>query len=95
MPQTPTEVGQAVLELAKAGRFDEIRERFAPSLLPLVNADALRAAWTGAIDQVGPIASVGTPASEAGPGGTVVKIPVPRRTRRASRSWSASPPGAS
>ena len=76
MPQTPIEVGLAVLELARAGGFDEIRERFAPPLLPLVNADALRAAWTGAIDQVGPIASVGTPASEAGPGGTVVKIPV-------------------
>ena len=41
-----------------------------------MNADVLRAAWTGALDQVGPITSIGTPASETGPGGTVVKVPM-------------------
>jgi len=44
MLQTPIEVALAVLDLARTGRFEEVRDRFDPTLLPLVNVDALRAA---------------------------------------------------
>ena len=41
----PGPTGLAVLELAQAGRFEEIRELFAPPLREMVSADGLQAAW--------------------------------------------------
>lgn len=76
MAATTDEQALAVVGLARAGRFEEIRDRFVPSVVPLVNADALRTAWTAAIDGIGGIDSVGAPRSEDVPGGTVVRIPV-------------------
>jgi hypothetical protein len=37
----------AVLDLARAGRFADIRDRFAASLRPMIAAAALQAAWSG------------------------------------------------
>jgi hypothetical protein len=66
----PGPTGLAVLELAQAGRFADIREMFAPSLRDLVSADGLRAAWSAELGRRGPVTSVGVPVTEpAGPGG--------------------------
>jgi uncharacterized protein len=71
-----TQQALTVLELAQANRFDEVREMFAPNLRSLVATDALRAAWVGEVAKLGAI-TIGEPISEAaGPGATVVRIPV-------------------
>jgi uncharacterized protein len=78
MGTTPAAAGLAVIEMARQGRFEEIRERFAPNLRPMVPAGALRAAWEAELARSGQVASVGEAATEpAGPGGGVlVKVPV-------------------
>ncbi len=76
MPTTPIDEALAVVELARADRFADIRERFAPAILALVNAEALRTAWTTAIDGIGGVDAIGTPVGEAGPGATVVRVPI-------------------
>jgi dienelactone hydrolase len=65
---TPTATGLAVVELARAGNFAEIRDMFAPRLRALVTPDALRAGWVAQ----GEVSSVGTPVSAE----SVVRIPV-------------------
>ena len=73
----PQTVALAVLDLAQAGRFADIRERFTPSLRPMVAAAVLQAAWDSEVAQLGPVVSVGDPASEpADADVSVVKIPV-------------------
>ena len=63
--------------MARAGRFEEIHERFAPPLRPFVPAEALQAAWAAEISRASAVTGAGTPVSEqAGPGVTMVKIPV-------------------
>ncbi|HUZ21530.1 MAG TPA: alpha/beta fold hydrolase [Acidimicrobiales bacterium] len=77
MPEPAITTSLAVLELARAERFGEIRDRYAPQLRAMVTAEALRAAWAAELDRQGPVSSVGTPVSEpAGPGVVVVKVPV-------------------
>ena len=77
MLATPAQRGLAVLELAQAGNFTEIRDLFAPPLRTIVSADALAAGWTAELDRQGRVSSIGVPVSEpAGPGATVVKVPV-------------------
>jgi dienelactone hydrolase len=77
MPTGPVATGMTALDLLQAGRFTEIRDMFAPNLRALVTPEALRAAWAAALNQYGPITTVGSPVSEpAGPSGTQVKIPV-------------------
>ena len=44
LPVTPEARALAVVELARAGQFDQIRELFTPGLRPMVTADGLRAA---------------------------------------------------
>jgi hypothetical protein len=63
----------AVVDLLRAGRFAELREMFAPSLRPLVTAEALEAAWTAEVARHGAVTAVGTPVRE--PSG-LVRIPV-------------------
>lgn len=76
----PGAAGQAVLtaiDLARAGRFTELRELFIPALRPMVVPEALQTAWLAALRQHGPITSIGAPITEPGsPGVLVVKIPV-------------------
>ncbi len=72
----PAAAALAVLELARAGRFDEIRARFAAPLLPLVNAEALAGAWSAAIGQIGEVTAVGEPVVESAQGASVVKVPL-------------------
>src|SRR5258708_9691075 len=73
----PAATGLAVLDMAQAGRFAELRDLFAPQVRPMVTAEALQAAWAAELAQKGPVSSVGAPVSEAaGAGVAVVKIPV-------------------
>lgn len=78
LPTAPVPTGLAVIQMARAGRFAEIRDLFAPQLRAMVPAEALQAAWAAELGRRGPVTSVGAPVSEpAGPGaGVVVKIPV-------------------
>jgi dienelactone hydrolase len=67
----------AALELARAGRFGELHERFAPQLRATVPPEAIAAGWAAAIQQHGQVIAVGTPVSEAVTvGAVVVRIPV-------------------
>jgi uncharacterized protein len=76
-PTGPATTGMTVLDLAQAGRFEEIHDLFAPPLRAMVPAEALQAAWASEIAQRGPVTAVGEPGSEpAGPGGVLVKVPV-------------------
>jgi hypothetical protein len=77
MLATPLQTSLAVLELAQAGRFAEIRDLFAPQLRAMVSAEALQAAWEAELGRRGPVASVATPVSEPAQAGVfVVKVPV-------------------
>ncbi|MEV6850196.1 alpha/beta hydrolase [Actinoplanes sp. NPDC051411] len=78
MPDQSTEIGTKLVDLLRAGRFDDIREMFAPNLRPLVTPESLRAAWEAEIGRHGAVRSVGTPVSE--PAGandaTLLRVPV-------------------
>jgi dienelactone hydrolase len=77
MPAAPLATSLAVLDMAQAGRFAEIRDLFAPQLRALVSPEALQAAWTAELGRRGPVSSVGTPVSEpAAAGVVVVRVPV-------------------
>jgi uncharacterized protein len=77
----PVELVLSTLELAQAGRFDDIRDLFAPQLQPLVIPEALATAWNAELERQGPVASIGAPVSEPGAGGmVVVKVPVTCQT---------------
>src|SRR5215467_10442749 len=77
MATPPTTTGLTVLDMAQAGHFTQIHELFAPPLRAMVPPAALQTAWAAEIGRRGPVTSVGTPVSEpAGPGVTVVRIPV-------------------
>ena len=79
MESTSAAAGLAVIEMARQERFEEIRDRFAPQLRPLVPAETLRAAWEAELAKNGQVVSVsGDVVTEpAGPGGGVlVKVPV-------------------
>ncbi|MEV4225036.1 alpha/beta hydrolase [Nonomuraea sp. NPDC049725] len=68
---------RTVAELAHAGRFAELERLFAAPLRKLIDAGAVRAAWTGAIAERGPVTGIGEPATEqAGPGPARVSVPV-------------------
>ncbi|SDK60099.1 alpha/beta hydrolase [Nonomuraea jiangxiensis] len=78
-PTDPATVGLTVLDLARAGRFAEIRDMFAPNLRTMLAPESLQAAWTAGLAAHGPVTTVGAPVSEragAGPDGTLVRIPV-------------------
>jgi uncharacterized protein len=73
----PQEVALTLLDSARAGRFADIRDRFAPSLRPMVSAAMLQAAWDAEGTQLGPVVSVGDPSCEpADTDISVVKVPV-------------------
>ncbi len=77
MPVNPETTSLSVLDMARAGRFEEIHGLFAPGLRTLLSADTLRTAWTTEIGRRGPVRSVGIPVSEEiRPGVLVTRIPV-------------------
>lgn len=72
----PQAVALTILDLAQAGRFTDIRDRFAPSLQTMVSADVLKAAWDAEVAQLGPVRTVGSASETANEQTTVVTIPV-------------------
>src|SRR3984885_10057820 len=67
----------AVVELARAGQFDEIRELFTPALRPMVTAAGLQAAWEAEMAERGQLTSVGAPPSDPADGaGITVGVPL-------------------
>ena len=77
MLSAPVPAALTVLEMARAGRFAEIRDLFSPQLRSMVPAEALQAAWDAELRQRGQVRSVGTPVAEpAHAGVVVVKVPV-------------------
>jgi uncharacterized protein len=77
MLSAPVEVVLSALESARAGRFAEIRELFAPPLRPLLTPEALEAGWNAELARQGPVDSVGAPVTEpTGTGAVVVKVAV-------------------
>jgi pimeloyl-ACP methyl ester carboxylesterase len=65
-----------VLDHAQAGRFDEIRDLFAPELRSHVAPDTLRASWDAATAQLGPITQIGAEEHRQGPGVQMSHTPV-------------------
>lgn len=76
MPDTPLSTACAVLDLARSGRFAELRDRFPPPLRDMVSAESLQAAWDAEIERTGPVISTGTPLVESRAHGTLVKVPI-------------------
>lgn len=73
----PVTVAASVIEMARAGRFAEIEELFAPPLRAAVSAETVRTAWTTEAAKIGPVAAVGTPVGESAANGLVrVSTPV-------------------
>ena len=67
----------AVVELARAGQLDSIRELFTAGLRPMVTAAALRAAWEAELAERGQLTSVAAPTSDPADGAmTTVLVPL-------------------
>jgi dienelactone hydrolase len=66
----------AVVELARTGQFDEIRELFTPGLRPMVTAAGLQAAWEAELAERGQLTSVGAPTSDPADG-AMITVGVP------------------
>ncbi|HYB26025.1 MAG TPA: alpha/beta fold hydrolase [Solirubrobacteraceae bacterium] len=60
------------LELARAGRFAELKEMFTAQLRPMVAPEALRAGWEAELRRQGSISSIGAPVTEPADNGVVV-----------------------
>lgn len=73
----PGSVALEVVNLARQGRFDAIRERLSPPLQALASADALKAAWDAELAEPGAVVSFAEPIEEPQADGTVVvKVPI-------------------
>ena len=70
-----------VVDLARAERYAEIEQRFAPSLRAVVSAESLRVGWVGETSRVGPIVSVGQPITEPTAAG-LTRMSVPLTCQR-------------
>ncbi len=93
MPTGPTGTALTVLDLVQAGQFAAIRDMFPPNLRALVTAEALQAAWTAEVNRHGQVRSVGNPVTDpAGPGTTLVKVPVAFEHGQATVIVSVSDP---
>jgi hypothetical protein len=76
-PIAPEARALAVVDLARTGQFDEIRELFTPGLRPMVTAAALQAAWETELAERGQLTAVGAPASDQADGAMItVQVPL-------------------
>jgi pimeloyl-ACP methyl ester carboxylesterase len=65
-----------VLDHAQAGRFDRIRELFAPELRTHITPDTLRASWDAAVTRLGQVTAIGAEEPGQGPGVMLSQTPV-------------------
>jgi uncharacterized protein len=84
----PEALALTVIDLARDGRFGEIRDRFAAGLRPLVAAATLQAAWDAEVAELGPVTSIGAPSSGQADAG-VVTVSVPVRFERGELTLTA------
>ena len=89
MATTPVQTTLTALELARAGRFAEIRDLFAPQLQAMVPPEALKSAWEAELHRQGAVSSVGAPVGEPVHAGVVV-VKVPVRCERGGFALVAS-----
>ena len=75
----------AVVELARTGQFDEIRELFTPGLRPMVTAAGLQAAWEAELAERGQLTSVGAPTSDPADG-AMITVGVPLTFERGQQT---------
>src|SRR3984885_12265884 len=75
----------AVVELARAGQFDEIRELFTPGLRPMVTAAGLQAAWEAELAERCRLTSVCAPTSDP-PDGAMITVGVPLTFERGQQT---------
>jgi uncharacterized protein len=74
----PAAIATAVVGMAKAERFAEIEQLFAPRMRAVVSAEMVRIGWMGEISRVGPVTGVGEAVSEPFEGEEgLVKVSVP------------------
>jgi len=71
MPSSPAETALAVLGMARAGRFADICDLFAPNLRAMVSPGPLEAAWTAETSVKGQVRSAGAPVTEPARAGLV------------------------
>ena len=71
METDPVTIAASVVAMARAERFAEIEELFAPSLRAVVSAETIRAAWTAEAAKIGQVRAVGTPLGEPAANGLV------------------------
>jgi hypothetical protein len=62
----------SVIEMARAGQFAEIRDKFLPALRDSVAPEVLQAAWQAEIGRVGPVVNIGQPSRQTTPTGLQV-----------------------
>lgn len=73
----PAGTATAVVEMLRAGRFDEVVTLFAPRLRAVVSVETLRAGWAGELAKAGPVTAIGRPNGVPTDAGLVrVSIPV-------------------
>jgi dienelactone hydrolase len=82
---------RAVIDLAQAGRFEQIRAMFAPQLRALIPVETLQTSWQNALAGCGAVLSAGTPASEpAGPGAGAIVVKILLTCEHGQRTLMAS-----
>jgi dienelactone hydrolase len=95
MLTTPAHTTLEALDMARGGRFAEIRDLFVGPLQPMVDPAALRAAWEAELERQGPVTSVGEPVSDPPHGGmVVVRVPVDCERGGLTLIASVAPTGA-
>jgi hypothetical protein len=57
-------IARIVVEMARAGRFGEMEQLFAPPLRAVVSAEMVRDAWGAEINKRGPVSTIGEPIIE-------------------------------
>jgi len=65
-------IALAVIEMARAGQFAEIRDQFLPALRDSVAPEVLQAAWQAEIGRVGSVVNIGQPSCQTTPTGLQV-----------------------
>lgn len=65
-----------ILDHARAGRFDEIRDMFAPELRVHVPPETLRASWAASVAGLGAVTAIGEAETGEGPGVQLSRTPV-------------------
>src|SRR3954454_18828996 len=81
----PALVALGVVDLARAERFADIEQLFAPPLRAAVSVDTLRTAWAAERARIGDVWTIGAPVVEP-PDSDLVRVEVPVSGERAGHT---------